>query len=176
MIATRSNQIAGIVERFRQGGNALIVSHMSPDGDSIGSQLALYELLNKLGCNPMIVNHDSAFPKYAFLTKHNLVNVYNAKTTYPKFEFAVILEAPDIDRVGDVRNLLTGVEVINIDHHRGKGWDTVASSVAAVVSDKEANAQPVVVRSEPVVVASNLSVAMEIEHARERPGDSIETA
>ena len=136
MIATRSNQIADIIARFRQGGKVLIISHISPDGDSIGSQLALYELLKKLGCDPMIVNHDSAFPKYAFLSKHHLVNVYDSNKSYPKFDFAVILEAPDIERVGSVRNLLSGVEVINIDHHRGNtmhgeiNW--LDESVAAV--------------------------------------------
>lgn len=136
MTATRSNLISTIVERFRRGGNALIVSHLSPDGDSIGSQLALFELLKKLGCNPMIVNHDSAYPKYAFLTKHALVHVYDAKMKYPRFDFAVLLEAPDVERIGDVQKLVADVEVINIDHHRGNSMhgsiNWLDESVAAV--------------------------------------------
>lgn len=75
MTATRISLINSIITRMKQGGKVLIVSHISPDGDSIGSQLALYELVKRLGCEPMIVNHDSAFPKYAFLGKHSLVNV-----------------------------------------------------------------------------------------------------
>jgi phosphoesterase RecJ-like protein len=137
MTQSRNSIIASILERFRRGGNVLIVSHISPDGDSIGSQLALSELVRKLGCNPTIVNHDTAFPKYAFLTKHGQVNVYSPEETYPKFDFAVILEAPDLDRIGNVRKLLVpGCEILNIDHHPGNtqygNLNLVDESVAAV--------------------------------------------
>ncbi len=137
MTANRNSLINSIIGRMKQGGKVLIVSHISPDGDSIGSQLALYELVRRLGCDPMIINHDSAFPKYAFLGKHTAVNVYDAGTSYPEFDFAVILESPDLDRIGNVHNLLSPAsEVINIDHHRGNtmygtiNW--VDESVAAV--------------------------------------------
>lgn len=137
MTATRISLINSIIARMKQGGKVLIVSHISPDGDSIGSQLALYELVKRLSCEPTIVNHDSAFPKYAFLGKHSHVNVYADSNYYPRFDFVVILEAPDLDRIGNVRKLLQpGYEIINIDHHRGNtmygsiNW--VDESVAAV--------------------------------------------
>lgn len=137
MTTNRNNLIKSIIARMKQGGRVLIVSHISPDGDSVGSQLALYALVKRLGGDPMIINHDSAFPKYAFLGKHPAVNVYDAGTEYPKFDFAVILESPDLERIGNVHNLLSpDCEIINIDHHRGNtlygsiNW--VDESVAAV--------------------------------------------
>ncbi len=137
MTLNRETIVGSIIDRFRRGGKVLIVSHISPDGDSIGSQLALSELARHLGCDPMIVNHDSAYPKYAFLTKHGRVNVYDAKATYPNFDFAVILEAPDLERIGNVHNLLLPeCEIINIDHHPGNSLygnvNFVDESVAAV--------------------------------------------
>lgn len=137
MTVNRNSLISSIIARMKRGGSVLIVSHISPDGDSIGSQLALCELVSQLGCKPMIVNHDSAFPKYAFLTKHKLVNVFECGQSYPKFDFAVILESPDLDRIGSVHDLLLpGCEVINIDHHRGNtmygSLNWVDESVAAV--------------------------------------------
>lgn len=133
----RSSIIAQILDRFRRGGNALIVSHVSPDGDSIGSQLAAYDLLKALGCTPMIVNQDPAFPKYSFLEKHPLVNVHDRSKTYPQFDFALILEAPDLERIGTVRELLNPkCEILNVDHHPGNTnyghINLVDQSVAAV--------------------------------------------
>lgn len=96
----------------------LISAHSSPDGDSIGSQLAVYDLCVKCGCEAMIVNHDPAVPKYAFLSRHQLINVYTPDSNYPDFDLAVLLEAPVVDRIGDVQSLLPdGCFVINIDHH-----------------------------------------------------------
>lgn len=137
MTLTRAEVVKAIIDRFRRGGKALVVSHISPDGDSIGSQLAIYELLRNLRCEPMIINHDSAYPKYSFLHKHTLVNVFDEKAAYPKFDFAVILEAPDLDRIGNARKLLVdGCEVLNIDHHPGNtmygNLNLVDESVAAV--------------------------------------------
>jgi phosphoesterase RecJ-like protein len=107
-----------IVGRLRQGGRVLISSHVSPDGDSIGSQLAMYDLCKLCNCEPMIVNHDSAVPRYLFLAKHGLVDVYSTDKTYPRFDCAVLLEAPEISRIGDVQKLLhPDCFVINIDHH-----------------------------------------------------------
>ena len=58
------------------------------------------------------------------------------RRSYPKFDFAVILEAPDIERIGNVQSLMPGVEVINIDHHRGNSMhgeiNWLDESVAAV--------------------------------------------
>ena len=76
--------LSEIVGRLRQGGRVLISSHVSPDGDSIGSQLAMYDLCKLCNCEPMIVNHDSAIPRYLFLAKHGLIDVYSADKTYPR--------------------------------------------------------------------------------------------
>ncbi len=110
--------LSEIVGRLRQGGQVLISSHVNPDGDSVGSQLAIYELCKLCKCDPMIVNHDSVVPRYQFLARHNLVEVYDAAKTYPRFDCAVLLEAPEVSRIGDVQKLLhPDCFVINIDHH-----------------------------------------------------------
>lgn len=84
----------------------------------------------------MIVNHDSAFPKYAFLKRHQLINVYNADGNYPRFDLALLLEAPVVDRIGDVQKAIPkDCFVINIDHHQDNtahgGINYVDESAAA---------------------------------------------
>ncbi len=134
---TRQQTIEQILARLRTGGNILIASHLSPDGDSIGSQLAIYDLCARLGSRPMIVNHDPALPKYAFLRKAGLINHFPRRSEYPAFDTAIILEAPDCERIGDVRRLIgPNCTIINIDHHPGNGQygqiNFIDESVSAV--------------------------------------------
>ena len=55
---TESADLQAAVARLRASKRALFVSHMNPDGDAIGSELALAELARALGVEVMIVNHD----------------------------------------------------------------------------------------------------------------------
>lgn len=52
-----------IIERAKASTSIIITAHKSPDGDSIGSSLALYHFLKKLGLNVCICHPDPA-PKY----------------------------------------------------------------------------------------------------------------
>ncbi len=51
---------ANILTAIRQAETIAIVSHKSPDGDSIGSSLAMYHLLKKWGKNVTVVHPDPA--------------------------------------------------------------------------------------------------------------------
>lgn len=142
-MTSRNQTIEQVLTRLRRGGEVLIASHLSPDGDSIGSQLAIYDLCVALGAKPTIVNHDSAFPKYSFLAKHRLIRVHSGGESFPRFETAVLLEAPDRHRIGDAEKLLQDdCFVINIDHHQGNGLygqinfvDESAAAVGILVYD-----------------------------------------
>ncbi|HPA81032.1 MAG TPA: hypothetical protein PLS95_09490, partial [Thermoanaerobaculales bacterium] len=50
----------GAVQRLARSTRALIVGHQRPDGDSLGSQLALAELAAALGVPAVVVNRDPA--------------------------------------------------------------------------------------------------------------------
>ena len=109
-----------IVNRLKRVRKVLIAAHISPDGDSIGSQLAVYDLCKSLSLDPMIVNHDKAYPKYSFLNKCKLINTFDESSEYPRFDLAILLEIPELARLGDVQKLLPGdCPIINIDHHQG---------------------------------------------------------
>ena len=44
-----------LIETFLKYNNIVIVSHVNPDGDAIGSSLALYLFQKRLGLNPKVV-------------------------------------------------------------------------------------------------------------------------
>lgn len=133
-------RIAEIIGRARR---VLVVSHVDPDGDALGSQLAFGEYLRALGKDVTLVR-DSAIPdKYAFLPEVNAI--VEARTLPDDFavDTAVILECPNPARVGNAMRFITrDVTVINIDHHPDAqalgtvNWfETVSSSVGEMLCE-----------------------------------------
>lgn len=121
MMAKRSIE-RQILDALREGGRILIAAHESPDGDSIGSQLAIYDLCLALGGEPLIVSHDAIDHRYRFLGKYDLISPYEPDKDYGKFDQALILEGTELKRIGNVQRLLSkDCRIINIDHHSGNG-------------------------------------------------------
>ncbi|MCK9604001.1 MAG: bifunctional oligoribonuclease/PAP phosphatase NrnA, partial [Candidatus Omnitrophica bacterium] len=55
-----------VVALIRQNKNFLITTHTNPEGDAMGSELAFYKLVRKLGKNAVIVNEDGVPDSYSF--------------------------------------------------------------------------------------------------------------
>jgi len=89
-----------------------VVSHIRPDGDSIGSALALFNSLKLSGKQVEIACADSDLPlKLDFLEGFGK---YKKKIDY-KDSLVVTLDCADITRVGFD---LTRRDIVNIDHHK----------------------------------------------------------
>ena len=94
----------------------LITAHVNLEGDSLGSQLAMKELLTGLGKTAFIVDNDPAPEHYKFLPKANEISTdINKKRD---FDAIVVLDCPTLKRIGKVADLIAKNKfVINIDHH-----------------------------------------------------------
>lgn len=105
-----------IIDRIRSCGTFLIASHVRPDGDAIGSELALYHLLRALGKEVDIYSQDPIPRIYAFLPGSEAVS---EKIKEPeRYDAVFLLDCSEIDRIGDKADALAGIPVlINIDHH-----------------------------------------------------------
>jgi phosphoesterase RecJ-like protein len=93
----------------------LITSHLRPDGDSIGSQVALAYALRALGKDVRLVNCDPAQP--GILPFPGVSDIEIASQVEGDFDAVVVLECGELSRTG-----ISGLErffVINIDHHPG---------------------------------------------------------
>jgi phosphoesterase RecJ-like protein len=100
----------------------LITSHRDPDGDSIGSQLALAELLKNRNKNFHIVNQGELPGKYRFLDDQQRISNLNSvtgKQDQPmNFDLVFVLDSTCLERIGEVAKLIPpGITMINIDHH-----------------------------------------------------------
>jgi phosphoesterase RecJ-like protein len=110
-------QIAALLAVFRSHKRFLLTSHTRPDGDAIGSVLALAEVLDQLGCQADVIFADPI--PYIYRTLPNIHRVHqtaSANTVDPDPHTpAILLECDGIART----NLLglEGRPLINIDHH-----------------------------------------------------------
>ncbi|GAB4234265.1 MAG: bifunctional oligoribonuclease/PAP phosphatase NrnA [Acidobacteriota bacterium] len=91
----------------------LITSHERPDGDSIGSQLAMAEALEQLGKEVAVVNKDPMPPNYRRLPGASRIRL--APRVEGRFDALLILECNNLERSGVAG--LEGIPAVNIDHH-----------------------------------------------------------
>ncbi|MFH1287703.1 MAG: bifunctional oligoribonuclease/PAP phosphatase NrnA [bacterium] len=110
-------ELTAIAETIKKSDNFLIVSHINPDGDSVGSQLALAKVLENFGKKITILNQHPVPDMYKFLWGNEKIK--NEISPSEKFDIAVVLDASDETRLGDVVNkALEKVPfIINLDHH-----------------------------------------------------------
>jgi phosphoesterase RecJ-like protein len=108
-----SNSIAAILNVFREGERFLVCSHMRPDGDSIGSMLALGILLKQLGKHVDLLSADRVPEPYRKLP--GVTDIRVVRRVQGSYDAAVLLECDSVQRTA-----LRGLEPffhINIDHH-----------------------------------------------------------
>lgn len=131
--------------------NSILISgQANPDGDSLGSQLALYAILlqHKQQTEPsgrpdIVISNDEPPPsRYNFLPNFQVIMPYETIQDR-QFEVGFILDSGS-DRVGRVLSVLQKCTyTINIDHHKNRveshdhvAWvDPEMSSVAEMVYD-----------------------------------------
>lgn len=99
---------------LRRARRIVITSHASPDGDSLGSALAMQQLAGALGIEGHVVQRDPHPASLGFLPGMAVVEVAK-EIDAAAFDLAVVLECPGITRPG-----LEGLQrlpILNIDHH-----------------------------------------------------------
>jgi phosphoesterase RecJ-like protein len=107
--------IEQIADALRSRSRFLLTSHARPDGDSIGSQLALAAALVAIGKSVRIVNRDQ--PPSAFAGLPGIERVEVAPRVEGDFDALIVLECSDLSRPGVAG--LDGFFTVNIDHHPG---------------------------------------------------------
>ena len=137
-MAATDAEIQQIIAAVRPRRRFVISSHSRPDGDSIGSQLAMAFALRALGKEVTVVNLDAAAPQ--FMAFAGVRDIRIAPVAEGDFDAAIIMECSDYARTG-----VTGLDryfTINIDQHPGNtgygqiNWfDPSAAACAEMVFD-----------------------------------------
>ena len=104
---------------LEKSAKVLVASHIDPDGDALGTQLAFARYLKDMNKDVYLVRDGEIPDKYRFLEGINEIPSYDELENGLQFDTAVILECPNHDRVGRAACWLNDeTTIINIDHHR----------------------------------------------------------
>ncbi|MDP9004731.1 MAG: bifunctional oligoribonuclease/PAP phosphatase NrnA [Verrucomicrobiota bacterium] len=108
--------LAEIASVLRAHERFAVLSHVRPDGDALGSQLALAPSLQEMGKEITVWNEDGLLEKYNFLPGAELVMKPPAEPQ--DFDVALALDTATEDRLGTAgKAIRTAKTWINIDHH-----------------------------------------------------------
>lgn len=109
-------KFAELKKVLKRAKTALVISHIDPDGDSIGSMLAMGKVLSRMGLAVDCLSFDGVPRVYRFLPGADKVK----KELEPgaHYDLLAAVDSSDIKRLGDKINLREIADVIvNIDHH-----------------------------------------------------------
>src|SRR5687767_14616165 len=110
-----TNPPAELLDRIKQGKRFVIASHQRPDGDAIGSSMAMALALRAIGKDATVVT--DAIPA-VFLQPFPYVDTIRITPDITEaYDAALIMECGELSRTG-----VTGLDrspVMNIDHHPG---------------------------------------------------------
>lgn len=122
---------AAAARMLMQKDMIMIISHINPDGDTVGSSFALYHALSTLGKRVCVVNSDRITPKYCFLSGGKSV-------LRPQFEpkFIVAVDVGDKSLIGSNLEAYADKVDLCIDHHpsnnRFARYNIIDAKAAAV--------------------------------------------
>ena len=108
-------EIAQVLKKIR---SATIFTNVRPDGDTVGSGMALCRALELLGVNCEVVNEGEVPEKFSFLTGIDRIRSMPS----PESEVYVCVDTSDEARLGELQHAFMrakakGKTTVNVDHH-----------------------------------------------------------
>ena len=100
---------------IKQSKTFFIAGHTKPDGDALGSGLALASLLKRMGKKVTHCSLDPVPQDMTFMNNSKSIKVTNKISK--NFDCAIILECISFARMGDIISPNQAKKIINIDHH-----------------------------------------------------------
>ena len=112
----RDTRFAEIGRVLREHNKFAVLSHVRPDGDALGSTLALTLSLQELGKDVRAWNEDGMLEKYDFLARAELLT--KPPSAPEDFDVVIALDTAVQNRLGNTTAAIGRAKLwINIDHH-----------------------------------------------------------
>ncbi len=131
-----------VVAEIREGERFLLTTHENPDGDALGSLLAMHQILAALGKDAVMFLAAKEFPlpiEYRFMP---LEEVFHEPPADMADRVVIFLDCGNIDRMPMDFLKHDGEKVLNVDHHHDNTRfgtvnlvDVEASSTAEIIFD-----------------------------------------
>ena len=129
------NTLDSILEEIKQADSIVILTHQNPDGDAVGSALAMYLALKQIGKNPDVIILEC--PRiFEFLP--GMENV-KEKSDIERYDLAITVDCSTIKMLNGFANYFENAKTrISIDHH---STNTMFGDINFVNPDAPACAQ-----------------------------------
>ncbi len=111
------------IKRLIEKNNTFVLTtHVNPDGDGLGSALALARLLTKKGKNATIINHSATPEMYEWMDPHNSIVHFTAERDTETILHADVIFVVDTNHPDRLRSMKDAVlqssaTKVVIDHH-----------------------------------------------------------
>ncbi len=107
---------------LKRNSHFILSTHVNPDGDGLGSQIALHDFLEQKNKKCYIVNQDKTPQRYLFLDMESVIQAPDGRQLNPKLlqkAALIIIDANHIERIGSVGPMMQPhvKEIFIIDHH-----------------------------------------------------------
>ncbi len=100
--------------------NIVITTHIHPDADGIGSEIALCMALKSIGKNAICVNEEKLMDRYRYLDPDNVVISFEEyQSKKDKIDLFIVTDTNSLERIGAKMQTLTphSKNLLFIDHH-----------------------------------------------------------
>ncbi len=115
---TEKNDLAAFCKALKSCDRFLLSCHITPEGDAIGSMLAMESLLRRLGKKTKVVVDDDFPTRLSCLSPKRWNKFSELKAKSSDFQALIVADCPTLERIGRVKELVGPHTVIfNIDHH-----------------------------------------------------------
>lgn len=113
-----TGSVDSVINSINTASKILIAAHEKPDGDAIGSALALARILNNNGKEAVLVGFEPLARRYKFLV--NDYEIIPEDTGHlSRYDLFIILDCGDLKRAGEFAVYAQGrIPFVNIDHHQ----------------------------------------------------------
>lgn len=134
-----------VADIIKKANSVVLSTHREPDGDGLGSEMAMYHALKHAGKKVRILNLDPTPPRYSFLKHSDKIEnkKQNPKSLEPT-DLALIFDTNDPDHVGDLFSEFEEKckHIIFVDHHISK--DKHYEKVSFLINKEAASSGEVV--------------------------------
>jgi phosphoesterase RecJ-like protein len=123
-----------VVEELRLGEKFLLTTHENPDGDALGSLVAMHEILNLMGKDNLMFMSEEEFPLPYEYRDLPLADVTHELPADAESRTIVFLDCGNIDRMPVSFLRRDDAHILNIDHHHDNTHFGTANLVVGTAS------------------------------------------
>lgn len=113
-----NDSFASILSLINKAEHILLCTHLAPDGDALGSMLALDSVVRRMGKQATMICHDTV-PSYLDFLPGQKDILLPEQVKGKKFDLALSIDVSDLKRLGDSAAVFEQATTkVQMDHHK----------------------------------------------------------